>query len=79
VRCDEDKRRTTTPRRRVRDREHASAQPWPHRQIKRVIYLHEGGDRVVEAAVHLSPAPGAAEATVGEIHLVLHPLRTVAT
>jgi len=46
------------------------------RPIKRVIYLHEGGDRVVEAAVLLSPAPGAAEATTGEVHLVLHPLRS---
>ena len=29
------------------------------RQIKRIIYLHEGGDRVVEAAVLMSAAPTA--------------------
>ena len=46
------------------------------RQIKRIIYLHEGGDRVVEAAVLLSAAPTAAEVTAGQVHLVLHPLRT---
>jgi len=45
------------------------------RPIKRVLYLHEGGDRVVEAAILLSAAPNAAEVTAGEIHLVLHPLR----
>lgn len=44
--------------------------------IKRIIYLNEGGDRVVEAAILLSAAPAAAEATAGEIHLVLHPLRS---
>jgi PAS domain-containing protein len=44
------------------------------RTIKRVIYLHEGGDRVVEAAVVLSPAPSAAEVTAGEVHVLLHPL-----
>jgi len=47
------------------------------RPIKRVIYLNEGGDRVVEAAIVLSPAPSAAEVTAGEIHLVLHPLRAL--
>ncbi|HLL22499.1 MAG TPA: protein kinase, partial [Kofleriaceae bacterium] len=47
------------------------------RPIKRVIYLNEGGDRVVEAAIVLSPAPSAAEVTAGEVHLVLHPLRTL--
>jgi PAS domain-containing protein len=46
------------------------------RQVKRIIYLHEGGDRVVEAAVLMSAAPTAAEATAGQVHLVLHPLRT---
>ena len=45
------------------------------RPIKRIIHLHEGGDRVVEAAILLSAAPTAAEVTAGEIHLVLHPLR----
>jgi eukaryotic-like serine/threonine-protein kinase len=45
--------------------------------LKRVIYLNEGGDRVVEAAVVLSPAPSAAEVTAGEIHIVLHPLRAL--
>jgi eukaryotic-like serine/threonine-protein kinase len=49
------------------------------RPIKRVIYLNEGGDRVVEAAVVLSAAPSAAEVTAGEVHIVLHPLRALAT
>jgi serine/threonine-protein kinase len=47
------------------------------RTIKRVIYLHEGGDRTVEAAVVLSVAPTAAEVTAGEVHIVLHPLRAL--
>ena len=47
------------------------------RPIKRVIYLNEGGDRVVEAAIVMAPAPSAAEVTAGEIHLVLHPLRAL--
>jgi len=47
------------------------------RPIKRVIYLNEGGDRVVEAAVVLSAAPSAAEVTAGEVHVVLHPLRAI--
>ena len=45
--------------------------------IKRVIYLNEGGDRVVEAAIVLSAAPTTAEVTAGEIHIVLHPLRAL--
>ena len=45
--------------------------------IKRVIYLNEGGDRVVEAAVVLTPAATGAEVTAGEVHLVLHPLRAL--
>ena len=45
------------------------------RPIKRIIYLHEGGDRVVEAAILLSAAPAAAEVTAGDVHVVLHPLR----
>ena len=45
--------------------------------IKRVIYLNEGGDRVVEAAIVLSPAPSGAEVTAGEVHMVLHPLRAM--
>ena len=49
------------------------------RPLKRVIYLNEGGDRVVEAAVVLSPAPSGAEVTAGEIHVVLHPLRALPT
>ncbi|HWU86481.1 MAG TPA: PAS domain-containing protein, partial [Kofleriaceae bacterium] len=47
------------------------------RPIKRVIYLNEGGDRVIEAAVVLSPAPNAAEVTAGDVLLVLHPLRAL--
>jgi eukaryotic-like serine/threonine-protein kinase len=47
------------------------------RPIKRVIYLNEGGDRVVEAAIVLAPAPSAAEVTAGEVHVVLHPLRAM--
>jgi tRNA A-37 threonylcarbamoyl transferase component Bud32 len=45
--------------------------------IKRVIYLNEGGDRVIEAAVVLSAAPSAAEVTAGEVFIVLHPLRSL--
>ncbi|HEX3758880.1 MAG TPA: protein kinase [Kofleriaceae bacterium] len=45
------------------------------RQIKRIIYLHEGDDRIVEAAVLMSAAPTTAEVTAGQVHLVLHPLR----
>ncbi|HEY1555244.1 MAG TPA: protein kinase [Kofleriaceae bacterium] len=47
------------------------------RPIKRVIYLNEGGDRIVEAAIVLSAAPTASEVTAGEVHLVLHPLRAL--
>jgi PAS domain-containing protein len=47
------------------------------RPIKRVIYLNEGGDRVIEAAIVLSAAPSAAEVTAGEVHVVLHPLRAL--
>lgn len=42
--------------------------------IKRVIYLAEGGGRVVEAAVLLSAAPVTSEITTGDVHLVVHPL-----
>jgi len=47
------------------------------RSLKRVIYLNEGGDRVVEAAVVLAAAPAAAEVTAGEVLIVLHPLRAL--
>jgi PAS domain-containing protein len=47
------------------------------RPIKRVIYLNEGGDRVVEAAIVMAPAPSAAEVTAGEVYVVLHPLRAM--
>jgi tRNA A-37 threonylcarbamoyl transferase component Bud32/PAS domain-containing protein len=47
--------------------------------VKRVIYLNEGGDRVVEAAIVLRPAPSSAEVTAGEIMIVLHPLRAMMT
>jgi PAS domain-containing protein len=47
------------------------------RPIKRVIYLHEGGDRVIEAAVVLSAAPNTAEVTAGDVLLALHPLRAL--
>ncbi len=49
------------------------------RPIKRVIYLNEGGDRVVEAAVVLTAAPSAAEVTAGEVFVVIHPLRALLT
>ena len=49
------------------------------RPIKRIIYLHEGGERVIEAAILLSAAPAAAEVTAGEVHVVLHPLRALPT
>jgi eukaryotic-like serine/threonine-protein kinase len=45
--------------------------------IKRVIYLSEGGGRVVEAAIVMTPAPRSAEVTAGEVHILLHPLRSV--
>jgi serine/threonine-protein kinase len=47
------------------------------RPIKRVIYLAEGGDRVVEAAVVLTAAATGAEVTAGDVHIVLHPLRAL--
>jgi hypothetical protein len=47
------------------------------RTIKRAIYLSEGGDATVEAALVITPAPSSAEVTAGELHLVLHPLRTI--
>jgi eukaryotic-like serine/threonine-protein kinase len=47
------------------------------RPIKRVIYLNEGGDRVIEAAVVLTAAATTAEVTAGDVFLVLHPLRAV--
>lgn len=47
------------------------------RPKKCVVYLNEGGDRVVEAAVVLSPASNKAEVTAGEIFIVLHPLRAL--
>ena len=47
------------------------------RPLKRVLYLNEGGDRVVEAAIVLTPAPSSAEVTAGEVHIVLHPLRAL--
>lgn len=47
------------------------------RPIKRVLYLNEGGDRVIEAAVVLTPAPNAAEVVAGDVFLVLHPLRAL--
>jgi len=47
------------------------------RPIKRVLYLNEGGDRVIEAAVVLCAAPNSAEVTAGEIHIVIHPLRSL--
>jgi PAS domain-containing protein len=47
------------------------------RPIKRVLYLNEGGDRVIEAAIVMSAAPTTAEVTAGEIHLVVHPLRSL--
>lgn len=49
------------------------------RPIKRVLYLNEGGDRVIEAAIVLSAASATAEVTAGEIHICLHPLRALAT
>lgn len=45
--------------------------------VKRVIYLSEGGGATVEVAVLITPAPGTAEVTAGELHLALHPLRHV--
>jgi serine/threonine-protein kinase len=47
------------------------------RPIKRVIYLNEGGERVIEAAVVLSAASNRAEVTAGEVLIVLHPLRSL--
>ena len=47
------------------------------RPLKRVIFLNEGGDRVIEAAIVLSAAPSAAEVTAGEVHIVVHPLRAL--
>lgn len=49
------------------------------RTIKRAIYLSEGGDATIEAALIVTPAPSSAEVTAGELHLVLHPLRAIKT
>ena len=59
---------------RVRD---DTCQAARRRPIKRVIYLNECGDRVIEAAVVLSAAPKDAEVTAGDVVLVLHPLRAL--
>ena len=48
-----------------------------HATIKRVIALSEGGGSAVEAAIVMSPAPSTTEVTAGEIHLALHPLRSL--
>jgi PAS domain-containing protein len=45
--------------------------------VKRAIYLSEGGDGMVEAALIITPAPSSAEVTAGELHLMLHPLRAI--
>jgi PAS domain-containing protein len=45
------------------------------KQCKRVIYLSEGGGRVVEVAVILTPpTAGEAPITAGEAHIAFHPL-----
>ncbi|MDB4958208.1 MAG: serine/threonine protein kinase [Myxococcales bacterium] len=49
------------------------------RPIKRVLYLNEGADRVIEAAIVLSAAPSRSEVTAGEVHIVVHPLRSLLT
>jgi hypothetical protein len=49
------------------------------RPVKKVLFLNEGGDRVVEAAVVLSCAPPTAEVTTGGVHIVIHPLRSLST
>jgi tRNA A-37 threonylcarbamoyl transferase component Bud32 len=43
-------------------------------QVKRILYLNEGGGKVVQVAVVLSPAKPSASVTAGEIHIALHPL-----
>jgi len=45
--------------------------------MKRVIRLQEGGDRQVEAVVMLTPSSADADATDGDVYIVLHPLRRV--
>ncbi len=42
--------------------------------IKRILYLNEGGGKVIQVAVILSPAATAATITAGEVHIALHPL-----
>lgn len=44
---------------------------------KRVIHLSEGGGRVVEAVLVLTPARRNATVTAGEVHILLHPLRAL--
>ena len=53
------------------------ATPAKRAQLKRIIYLSEGGGLVVEAAVILTPAPSQTEVTAGEVYITLHPLRHV--
>jgi hypothetical protein len=50
-----------------------------HATLKRVFRLSEGGGSLVEVALVLTPAPTSSEVTAGEIHLALHPLRTILT
>ncbi|MBP9085977.1 MAG: serine/threonine protein kinase [Kofleriaceae bacterium] len=45
--------------------------------VKRLIYLSEGGGRIVEAVIVLTPAARTAEVTAGDVHLLLHPLRVL--
>ncbi len=60
----------------IEDLEHVVARRKP---IKRVIYLAEGGGQTVEVAVVLTASPTSSEVTAGEVHLALHPLRSVRT
>jgi hypothetical protein len=45
--------------------------------IKTVVFLAEGGGSTVEAAIILSAPPAGSEATGGDVHLCIHPLRTI--
>jgi len=42
--------------------------------VKRILYLNEGGGKIVQVAVVLSPAGNDSTVTAGEIHVALHPL-----
>lgn len=58
----------------LRDLESVATQ---RKAVKRVLYLAEGGGTTVEVALILTASPTTNEVTAGEIHIALHPLRSI--